>query len=124
MTITRDELLNAVQNARGDLFSIVEIAGILGVPANTAKAHFSRSLFRPVKEVERGKKIFDAISLKTYGLWLYLGHRSDCPLTYSANERDTLLSTFDAHELWVALEDSQQAFVNFVLGGASKEKQL
>jgi len=123
MSISREKLLQAVEQHDGSYLSVVEIAGLLEIPVNTAKAHFSRQLFQPVKQVERGKKIFDLETVKLYGIWLFLGPNSDCPLSYSSNERDDILRDANVGEFWDALGDSQQQFVSVMLSANSNEKQ-
>jgi 3-hydroxyacyl-CoA dehydrogenase len=121
MAIARDKMLDVVEEQEGALLSISEIADRLDVPENTAKGHFSRPIFRPVKEAARGKKIFDQTTLKLYAIWLYLSPNGGCPLSYSANDRDDFLASADVGALWNALSISEQEFVNQVLSEKSAQ---
>lgn len=113
--VTRMGILSSIGAQTRDSYSIVEIAGIVGVPENTAKSHFARSGFVPTGKLERNKRIYDKSTLMRYGIWLYMAAASDGPLGYSAAKRDEILSNSDITVLWCALEESVESFVRAVM---------
>ncbi len=114
-TVTRDQILEAVQSADQEYYSVREIATLLKVPDNTAKSHFSRNGFAATRTVERGKRIYDLTMLKRYCLWLYMARESDSPVAYTASQREEILNNSNPEELWDALSESSESFVRQVM---------
>jgi len=115
MSVKRDHVLLALSRLTHDRFSIVEIAGILALPENTVKGHFTRNGFKPAEKLARGKRVYDFATLQRYSLWLYMAPTSDGPIGYTAEQRDAILARIPIDTLWAAFAESAERFASLLI---------